>query len=85
MWKQSINNQDVAIRPRVPKEDIYSLHKQLKNIDPACVPAVTLKEHLINVPQLVAYWDKYAAVTPYSFDIQKCDNPACYGVIYSPV
>ena len=48
-------NQDVVVRQHVPKEDIDALHRQLRNIEPACTPAVTLKEHLPNVPQLVAY------------------------------
>lgn len=50
-----IGNQDDGVGPCVPKEDIDALHRQLRNIEPACTPAVTLKEHLPNVPQLVAY------------------------------
>ena len=73
------------VRPRVPKEDINTLHDQLKKIEPEYPPEVSKKEHLKDVPGLAAYLDTYAVITPYSFYIKKCINPSCCGEILTQV
>jgi len=75
----------VVVTPRVPSEAVTALHEQLEKIDPAYSPSVFLKEHLKNVPMLVAFIDSHVVATPYSYSIQKCNNVACCGELRTPV
>ena len=70
-------NQDVIVRPRVPEEARKALHCRLKEIDPNYSSSVTKKEHLPCVPKLVAFMNSHAVITPYSFDLQKCNKQCC--------
>ena len=78
-------NRPVVVTPRVPSEAVTALHEQLEKIDPAYSPSVFLKEHLKDVPMLVAFIDSHVAATPYSYSIQKCNNVACCGELRTPV
>ena len=78
-------NHYITVRPRVPVQNVDKLHDQLKRIDPAYTPAVCKKEHLKDVPKLVAFAESHAVVNPYSFDIKKCDNVDCCGGIRTPI
>ena len=44
-----------------------------------------MKDHLNNVPKLVAFIDLHVPSTPYSYSIQKCSNVAYFGKLCTPV
>ena len=70
-------NQDVVVTPRVPKAEVDRLHYQLKKKDPNYTPAIKRKEDLKKVPKVEAFIKSHCTITPYSFDIQKCNDSNC--------
>jgi hypothetical protein len=75
----------VVVTPQVPSKTVSVLHDQLEKIDPEYSPAIFLKDHLKNVPKLVACIDLHGAATPCSYSIKKCNNLACCGQMRIPV
>ncbi len=70
-------NQDIAVTPLVPKAEVDCLHYQLKKKDPNYTPAIKRNKDLKKVPKVEAFIKNHYTITPYSFDIQKCNNPNC--------
>ena len=78
-------NQDVIVRPQVTEEAREALHCRLKAIGPNYSLSLTKKEQLPYVPKLVASMNSHAVISPYSSNLQKCDNPVCCRPIRTPV
>ena len=60
---------------------MLELYGKLKELDSKSDPKAILGSDLTNLLVLVNYMAKYAIVTPHSFDLKKCNDGACCGVI----
>jgi hypothetical protein len=77
-------NQPVVVRPPVGREAVLELYGELKKLDPKFNPKAMLSSDLANLPGLVNYMATHAIISPYSFDLRKCNDNACCGAICTP-
>jgi len=66
-------------------KNIVGLYDELKAIDPNFNKESMLKSDMVKMMNMSKYWDKHAVATPYSFDLRKCNNEDCCGVIRTPM
>lgn len=85
MSKLKTGDHNVVVADRVPREDIVGLYDELKAIDPNFNKESMLKSDMVKMKNMSKYWDKHAVATPYSFDLRKCNNEDCCGVIRTPM
>ncbi len=72
------------IRPRVSKPKVDQIHSHLHKVDSNYNRKVYKADHKKNVPNIVNIQATNCVITPYSFDVMKCDDVSCCGVIRTP-
>ena len=63
---------------------MLNLYDDFKKLDSKFDPKAMLSSNLATIPSLVNYMAKHAIVTPYSFNLKKCNYEACHGAIHTP-
>jgi hypothetical protein len=72
-----LDGRPVLVIPKVKDSKVDRLHAHLKRIDDNYTTKITTAKDIGKVPNLMAYIESHAKITPYSFSIQKCGKAGC--------